>query len=156
MSRMATYGLVVLGLAQIAGYLLESHMVRRLGIFSVASPFPLVFTSHQGVEYFASTVVIEATTVDGVIKRVKTVPSHYARVRGPNARRAPYRNAIAYGMHLSPRFWYAILWYGFCNSDGPLWQALDLSQPLAMVSVEISTRTARRSGAWQLEIICRP
>lgn len=143
---------VLIGLLQIIGYVTKVEMIRSLGILTVSSPLPLVFTEVKGVETFVNDFYIRYTDEAGVAQELKLTPEIYKQLKGPYNRRNIYGAAIGYGPVLPESLWNSVLSYGLCNHV--LNEEFNISKDVSGVSVFIKTRTARRNDSWVLEPTC--
>ncbi|MDP3938811.1 MAG: hypothetical protein Q8R92_11860 [Deltaproteobacteria bacterium] len=89
--------LLVLGLLQMTGDMLQLPRLKALGAVTGASPAPKVFSSIQGLETFSTKFFIDYEDASGAIASVALTPALYAGVRGPYNRRNVYGAALAYG-----------------------------------------------------------
>jgi hypothetical protein len=89
--------LLLLGLLQMAGDLLDVPALKGLGAASGASPAPRVFSSVAGLETYSTRFSLEWTERSGATRVLRLTPELYSRLRGPYARRNVYGAALAYG-----------------------------------------------------------
>ena len=118
--------LVVLGLMQMTGDLMEHYVYapvglafKGLGAATAASPAPKVFSSVRGLETYSTRFFVEWTDLDGVAHSVRITPEIYARLRGPYNRRNVYGAALAYGPVLPESLRDPVMRYALCG-DAPL------------------------------------
>lgn len=171
----ASYGLIVLGLISMTGYLLGhlgfegvSRALKGVGMASMASPLPIVFSDVRGFETFAATFWVTAYFSDGSFRRVEVTPKLYSKLKGPYNRRNVYGAAISYGPRLPEDVWKSILSYGVCR-EGPLAKLFnetaqisdspvpgsDLAQPsIERAIVDIRSNTWGRNDVFQLQVEC--
>ncbi|HYP29560.1 MAG TPA: hypothetical protein VE262_22805 [Blastocatellia bacterium] len=98
---MAALVLLLVGLMQMAGDLLNVPALKGVGAATVASPAPKVFSSVAGLETYSTRFFIEWTGTDGAEHSLELTPEVYARIEGPYNRRNVYGAAMAYGPVLS-------------------------------------------------------
>ncbi len=89
--------LTIIGLLQIAGYLLNSMPLRGLGVASMIAPFPKVFCAVDGYEAFSCNFTLEGKSPDSSPWTLRITPEDYARLTGPYNRRNVYGAALAGG-----------------------------------------------------------
>jgi hypothetical protein len=141
------------GLLQALGYVLHNDTLRGLGIVSVASPLPLVFTDRNGFEDFASRFDLRLVGTDGVVREHTLTASDFSQVGGPFNRRAPYAAAIAYAPRLPRRSTRPILHYAFCKTNllAGVWPGGGHPRD---VTLTVMTRTRGRAGVWMFRTEC--
>jgi hypothetical protein len=126
----AAYGLLLLGLAQMAGSLAGIEALRGIGAASAASPAPKVFTTVNGLETFSTRFALGWREVDGLERSIIISPDLYAGLRGPYNRRNVYGAVLAYGPLLAddPRtagMFGEVARYALCG-EAPLLRELGL------------------------------
>jgi hypothetical protein len=122
--------LVVLGLLQMAGVVLEScvsgpigRAVKGLGAATAASPAPKVFSSVRGLETYSTRFYIEWTDRSGVEHSLPITPEVYARMLGPYNRRNVYGAGLAYGPVLPESLRDPVMRHALCG-EAPLLREL--------------------------------
>jgi hypothetical protein len=95
--RLTAFLLAALGLAQMAGDLLDLETLRGLAAAANASPAPRVFGTVRGHETFSAGFTLEWVVADGTRHSLDLGPRAYARLRGPYNRRNAYGAALSYG-----------------------------------------------------------
>jgi hypothetical protein len=100
----AAAGLLILGLLQMGGDLLEragldavGTPLKGIGAATTASPAPKVFSAVRGFETYSTRFYLEWTDRAGARRSLALTPEVYARLRGPYNRRNVYGAALAYG-----------------------------------------------------------
>jgi hypothetical protein len=144
-------GLCLLGLLNLAGFLMHSTVLRGIALASTASPLPKVFSDVDGLEPFASEFTLHASTREGRTFSERITADLYQRLRGPYNRRNVYGAAIAFGPRLSRTLWEPVLCYGL---QGPLRNEFHLPSDMLDVEIEVKTRTAGRKDTWFLNPHC--
>ena len=105
--------LVLLGLVQSVGHLMGNKTIKSIGLISVASPLPIVFTQQKGfLETFALDFVL-VYEEDEVEKKIKITPELYAKLDKPYNYRNVLGAAISYGPVLPKELVSSILDYAF-------------------------------------------
>jgi hypothetical protein len=124
--------LLVLGLLQITGDLLQNHVnepigkaVKGIGAASAASPAPKVFSAVRGLETYSTRFFIEWKNQEGVEHSLQLTPEVYSRLRGPYNRRNVYGAALAYGPVLPPELRDPVMKYALCG-DAPILRELGI------------------------------
>lgn len=105
--------LVLVGLLQSAGYLLDNKTVKQLGLITVASPLPIVFTQQKG---FLETFALDFTFVyeqNNTTHEVHITPELYTKLDKPYNYRNVLGAAISYGPILPKPLVSSVLDYAF-------------------------------------------
>lgn len=128
----AAFFLVVLGVLQMTGDLLEQYVyapvgriLKGLGAASTASPMPKVFSSVRGLETYSTRFFLEWTDLAGVEHSLLLTPEIYARMHGPYNRRNVYGAALAYGPVLPTELREPVMRYALCD-NAPLLRELGI------------------------------
>ncbi len=141
----------LLGLTQMAGYMLNISWLQGLGAISTVAPFPKVFSDVDGIETFASRFTLVYHDDQGEKHHMELTPEIYALFHGPYNRRNVYGAALSYGP--TPRFpkrlFNAVFHYGMVD-PGPLKHDLGLPDDASGVSLVIQTKTKGRHDQWIL------
>jgi hypothetical protein len=152
--------LLLLGLLQMTGDIVDIPVLQGIGAASAASPAPKVFSSSRGFETFSSRFFIEWTASDGETRSMEVTSELYGRIRGPYNRRNVYGAVMAYGPVLidSPvtrPTWEAVARYALCGG-GPLRHELRIDDDARSVAVRYVPRRGgnRRNLATRIEIPC--
>lgn len=155
--------LLLLGVVQMLGDILNVQALSAVGAAAGASPAPRVFTAHEGFETYSSRFFVFWQDADGKRRRLMLTPAVYSRLRGPYNRRNAYGAALSYGPVLAsnpatrPMFESA-LEYALCREPGVMEELgiePDRSLPLgvALEPRDVNSRDSR----WQLdfEVTCK-
>jgi hypothetical protein len=110
--------LLLVGLAQMTGELLQTPRLKEVGALSVASPFPKVFTDFDGLEPFASAFTLDVEIGPGETEYIQITPEFYRRLKGPYNRRNAYGAALSYAPRLPQALWEAPFCHEFAK-NGP-------------------------------------
>ena len=130
MKNIAAIGLVILGLAQMAGDLANLPPLKAIAAATGASPAPKVFSAVKGLETYSTRFFLEWNDKVGEAHSLELTPKVYARLAGPYNRRNVYGAVLAYGPILStdphgkPMF-DAVARYALCD-DAPLLRELGI------------------------------
>ena len=144
--------LVGVGLLQIAGYLSGQSWLKHLGVATVASPLPVVFTEVNGVETFALDFELYFQNEVGAAREVIPISSElYAAFKAPYNFRNVLGAAISYGPVLPDAITASVLTYAF-QSPGAVASSFGLDPPLEDASILIKSRTAGCEQVWRLTI----
>lgn len=113
--------LLLIGLAQMFGALVESPTLKGLAAATAASPAPKVFSSVEGLETFSTTFSLEWTLAgDTTLHELPLTHAVYPKLRGPYNRRNIWGAMLAYGPALDDnpltrQMFEDIMHYGLCN-----------------------------------------
>ena len=118
-ARLAAVLLTLLGLAQMAGDLLQVDALKGVAAATGASPAPKVFSAVRGLETYSTRFYLAG---------VEMTPEIYSRMRGPYNRRNVYGAALAYAPVLSASLRDPVMRYALCG-DAPLLRELGISGP---------------------------
>ncbi len=89
--------LVVLGLAQMTGDVLEIPALKGIAAATAASPAPKVFSAVRGLETYSTRFSIKWRDASGSERSLELTPEVYGSIRGPYNRRNAYGAILAYG-----------------------------------------------------------
>jgi hypothetical protein len=95
--RKLAYVLLIVGLLQMAGDLLQLPALKGIGAATGASPAPKVFTAVRGMEAYSTRFYLEWTDQRGVAHELQLTPEIYQRLSGPYNRRNIYGAVLAGG-----------------------------------------------------------
>ena len=90
MKNIAAIGLLVLGLAQMAGDLANLAALKAIAAATGASPAPKVFSAVKGLEIFSTRFLVEWHDRTGKAHSLELTPKVCARLQGPYNRRTVY------------------------------------------------------------------
>lgn len=145
------YILVALGLIQSLGWATKQEWLRGIGLLTVASPLPIVFTQVKGIETFAEDFNLNYTDDKGNQNTLKIDSKSYSQFKAPYNFRNVIGAAVSYGPILPPELRDSVLHYAFV-SPGNLVRSLDLEPPLKNASLTITSRTAGNDQTWEIQI----
>ncbi len=149
--------LIAVGFLQTLGFVSGVQIVRGLGLATVASPLPLVFTQFRGIETFAARFEMDLKLASGTHVRAEITPTLYAKLDGPYNRRNAYGAVIAYGPGFTEerekKILHSVLSYGFC-SGGPLSDRFGVSERVSQATILVHSRTAGLVQSWPLSVEC--
>jgi hypothetical protein len=150
--------LLGVGSLQILGYLARWPGLRGVGFATAASPLPLVFSTYEGAETFATDFEITVTTPAGQSVSWKLTPELYGRLAGPYNRRNAYGVIFSHGPMFTDPGMIAlrqrVLRYGF-SDGGPLAREFGLPAGIDRVRILVTARTGGRQ-AWTMDLRCGP
>lgn len=151
--------LVILGLLQSTGYILQMPKLRGVAMATTASPLPLVFSHFRGLETFSSSFqvnVVEKTNEGDVSQSIILSPELYSKFPGPYNRRNVYGAVVAYGIkmteHSEAKLVQDVLTYGFCG-DAPLLRSFGFKHLIKNVEILISNTPSGVSGKLSVECL---
>ena len=155
--------LVVVGILQMAGDLLDIPAVKAVGAASVASPAPKVFTAHKGFETYSSFFYLTWVDRDGTPREMKLTPEIYRGVRGPYNRRNAYGAALSYApvlqsSPLTKPMHDSAMQYTFCGASSIL-EEIGIDRKTVAGGLRVELRPRQKLPAdhpWQLayEVEC--
>jgi hypothetical protein len=132
MNKAAAPFLLVLGLSQMTGDLLEQYVSRPIGrvlkgvgAATAASPAPRVFSAVRGLETYSTRFFVDWTDRHGTRHSLRVTPEVSARLQGPYNRRNVYGAALAYGPVLPADLRDPVMRYALCG-DAPLLRELGI------------------------------
>ena len=146
---------LALGSIQMVGWATDSPLLESLGKASVASPLPLVFSSHDGLETFAQDFALEVHRKGQELEKIPLNSSRYSFLEGSYNRRNTYGAIFSYGPILdekAPELLSAVLHYGICE-PGALLTECDVAGPFESIVVEARAKSAPDSP-WRKEVTC--
>jgi sterol desaturase/sphingolipid hydroxylase (fatty acid hydroxylase superfamily) len=141
------FGMILLGLLQISGFILKNDNIKGLGFITGASPLPVVFTSVKGIETFALYYQLDVITKDEDTIIINLDPETYSRLKGPYNRRNVYGAAFGYGPILPDLQRDCILRYGFFNKRG-FAREFGIKEAIKEVRIKIRTKTINDQRTW--------
>ena len=142
--------LVCLGLMQSLGHITGSKTIKSLGLITVASPLPIVFTQQTR---FLETFALDFTLVyveNNKEKRIKITPELYSQLDKPYNYRNVLGAAISYGPMLPKELVGSVLNYAFI-SPGVLSKAFHLGE-LKNASLVLRSKTKNENKLYTLPI----
>jgi len=111
--KILSFLLVGIGLLQAFGHITGNKTIKNLGLITVASPLPIVFTQQKG---FLETFALDFTLVyekNHKEERIKITPELYAQLDKPYNYRNVLGAAISYGPILPKALVSSVLDYAF-------------------------------------------
>ncbi len=158
LERLPAALLVLVGCLSMLGAATGLEPLRKLGLWTVASPLPLVFSKFRGIENFSSDYFLEVEFADGELVGVPVTPALYARAGGPYNRRNPYGAVLAYGPMLDKpnevALRDAVMAYAGCGQATFL-RELGVTKPARRVRVLLQSKTTARPR-WEFAVRCPP
>ena len=149
--------LIGIGLIQTLGFFIGSKAVRGIGLTTMASPLPIVFTQFRGIETFALKMNSEITTRSGEVSNHEMTPQKYSMLKGPYNLRNVYGAVISYGAGFESekekKLLSAVLNHGFC-SPGNLQRDMELPGDIESIKVHLKPKTKDDIRSWTLEHRC--
>ena len=143
--------LLMLGLAQMFGALVQSSTLKGLAAGTAASPAPKVFSSVEGLETFSTAFALEWTLKQDLTTH--TLPltyTVYPKLQGPYNRRNIWGAMLAYGPALDTNpltrdMFDDILHYGLCG-EAPILKELGIDpRELRTLSIVYTPREGTRT-----------
>jgi hypothetical protein len=145
MVRLASWLLIGIGLLQIIGHIIDSKTIKGMGIITVASPLPIVFTQVNGTETFAQDFYIVYKNSVGESESLLITPQLYEKLQLPYNYRNVIGAAISYGPILPNQLVASILY--FCLIDpAVVLSRLGLKDHVFDPYIRVESRTRGRSN----------
>ncbi len=155
--KFSFYFLILIGCLQFLGIALGSKQLKGLGLATVASPLPLVFSHFRNHETFAADFHIFLTQQNKIIYEKQITPKLYSNLQGPYNRRNIYGAVFSYGPHLNQagekKLVQTALKNAFCN-NGFLAKEFQLPQLFDLAKIHIRTKTKNKEQTFKLEVSC--
>jgi len=142
--------LVVIGLLQALGHITGNKSIKNLGLITVASPLPIVFTQQKG---FLETFALDFTLVyekDNNEEHIKITPELYSQLDKPYNYRNVLGAAISYGPILPKELVGSVLDYAFI-APGVLSKTFHLGD-IRNASLELHSKTKNENKTYVLPI----
>ena len=143
--------LVFIGLIQSIGFMTQQPWLKSIGLMTVSSPLPIVFTEKKGLETFANDFFLEYEDKKGVMQNIQLTSALYKKLNAPYNYRNVLGAAISYGPFLPEAMLDSVLEHSFQN-PGNISLALGLEIPLKNASIVIKTKTKGRDETYVLKI----
>jgi hypothetical protein len=148
--KILSFLLVGIGLLQSLGHITGNEIIKNLGLITVASPLPIVFTQQKG---FLETFALDFTLMyeqDNKEERIKITPELYAQLDRPYNYRNVLGAAISYGPVLPKALVGSVLNYAFIT-PGVLSQTFHLGT-ITNASLELHSKTKNENKTYVLPI----
>ena len=136
------------------GWTLDHPILQTAGKATVASPLPLVFSTHDGLETFAQEFAVEIHRGDQV-ESLTLDAARYQQLSGSYNRRNAYGAILSHGPILEkhlPEVLSAVLQYSLCD-PGALTVECDIPSPFDSAVVE-ARPVATPDSPWRREVVC--
>lgn len=151
--------LIGLGCIQMAGDLVGLPALKGLGLATVASPAPKVFTAQKGFETYANQFFIEYTNYQDQHTSIQITPEVYQKLKGPYNRKNIFGAATSYGPVLiknpiTKPMLISVLHYAFCGNT-PLLLELGAQPKKAGTNVQVRLEPIganKNTSEWPLSI----
>ena len=158
------YFLVLWGATNSTAFLCRENRLRGVGFASVSSPLPIVFSSFQGVETFATTFELEAPLKNGTSIKQNIDAALYGKIGGGYNRRNVYGVLFSHGPFFEKKelvkLREEVLLYGVCN-PGVLVQEFGFGgddgfggSGLVKFDVVVRSKTVGEERVWNLGVEC--
>jgi hypothetical protein len=124
--------LLVFGLLQMTGDLLNVPALKAIGMAWGISPAPKVFTAQHGYETYSTQFFVDWKNKAGAPETLEITPALYARVKGPYNRRNVIGAALSYGpvLYADPKMgrpmFEDVVHYSVCG-NAPLLQEIGIN-----------------------------
>lgn len=134
---------------QIWGHVFNLGWLKGIGVLTVASPLPIVFTEVKGIETFAQDFYLSYSDSSGHEKKIKITPEIYKNLDGPYNFRNVIGAAIAYGPIIPQEMTQSVLNFVLIN-PGKLVEILNINEEINNPKIVIKSRTEGRNQIWVL------
>jgi hypothetical protein len=148
--------LVIIGLSQLTGDVLNLPLLKIAGLVTHASPAPKVFTTQQGFETYSSNFYLDYLDNAEKAHSLHITPAVYKHIKGPYNRRNAYGAALSYApvlyANLNTRLMLmSTLQYAFCKQTSLLKElGIDVNNA-HNVQIRIVPRlTLPKNHSWKL------
>jgi hypothetical protein len=144
--QVASIGLLVLGLLQMAGDIFHLPLVKGFALATAASPAPKVFSAVRGLETYSTHFYLEWTDIRGSFHSREITPEMNSHLRGPYNRRNVFGAVLAYGPVLvsdsrSRPMFDAVASYALCGQAPLLGElGVDSATVLGQVTIRLVPR----------------
>jgi hypothetical protein len=151
--NLAALILLLVGLVQLAGYVLRAQMLRAVGAATAVAPLPNAFADVDGFEAFASDLTLVYRDSSREPRELHLTAEGLARLAGPDERRRMYGAAFFQAPRLPESLWLSVYCHGM-DRGGPVRRSLGLSDDDHRFALTIRTRTRGRHDEWTFEPAC--
>jgi len=149
--------LFLIGSLQIIGVAVGSRALKGIGLASVASPLPLVFSHFRGIETFAADFKLRLKKNGKITFDSQITSELYEKLKGPYNRRNIYGAVFAYGPVLTQPsekiLVGSILKQSLC-SDGTLVHEFEIPVEFDEVEIEVHTKTKNKEQVHRFGVHC--
>ncbi len=143
--------LVVLGTTQILGGIFSNQTLVKFGRISALAPLPTVFSSYGGVDYWASSLWLEATSATGERRQRKFDAEFFAEINPHHTIGILRLTLLSLGPLANPIWTRNLLHEGFCVSE-------DFSRAMRLGNVEsyrVRLVDSKNIPRWNIQGRCR-
>lgn len=155
--RILYFVLFLIGSLQIIGVATGSRSLKGLGLVSVASPLPLVFSHFRGIETFAADFHLRLKKNGKITFDSQITSELYEKLKGPYNRRNIYGAVFAYGPVLTQPsekvLVESVLKQSLCL-NGKLVQEFELPGDFDEVEIEVHTKTKDKEQVHRFGVHC--
>jgi hypothetical protein len=149
--------LFLLGSLQIVGVAIGSRAIKSIGLASVASPLPLVFSHFRGIETFAADFRLRLKLKGRTVFDAPITSTLFKKLEGPYNRRNIYGAVFAYGPVLTQPsekvLVNSVLKQGLCPGR-PLVQEFALPKDFDEVEIEVHSKTKDKEQTHRFGVYC--
>ncbi|MCB0341869.1 MAG: hypothetical protein H6626_12985 [Pseudobdellovibrionaceae bacterium] len=155
--RWPYYILIFVGLFQVFGMIPGFSALRGLGLATVASPLPLVFSHFRGNETFNADFYLKLFKDNHEVYGQKITPKLYSQLLGPYNRRNVFGAVFAYGPYLNQpqerELLNTILKNAFCN-NGPLAREFSIDVTFDAVQIVVLSKMNTPPKPHEIKVMC--
>lgn len=149
--------LVLIGSLNIIGTITDSRIIKGIGLASVASPLPLVFSTFRETETFVADFRLRLKKSGNIIFDTEITPELYQKLQGPYSRRNIYGAIFAYGPMLTKPLEKvlveSVIKQGFCPEKA-LAKEFELPKNFDEVEIKVRTKTRGKEQVHVFGVLC--
>ena len=149
--------LLLIGSLKTIGTITDSQIIKGIGLASVASPLPLVFSNFRGTETFAADFRLRLKKSGNIIFDTQITSELYQKLQGPYSRRNIYGAIFAYGPMLTQPLEKvlvkSVIKQGFCPEKA-LAKEFELPKNYDEVEIEVHTKTRGKEQLHIFGVLC--
>lgn len=140
---------VLVGLLQSIGYIINSASIRNTGNLTVASPLPLVFTTVKGIETFAQEFFLVYEQNEKTVS-LKITPEVYSKLSHSYNLRNAIGAAVSYAPVLPDGLRNSALNYSF-NPNSEMAKALNVPLTANNIRLQVTNKQTNESYWYPVE-----
>lgn len=151
--KIAAVLLTLIGLGQIIGLALGLSQVQNIFRFTAASPYPLVFNSVRGFEYWAHDLEITLDNVDGSVTHYTVDPAFFKKIKGPHLVKMAYALSFSSAPIIPRSFYLNPLSFLICHPRSPIsW--IRKGKEVRSFQIVITNKNPKHPFHWKDTINC--
>ena len=150
--------MLLVGCLSTIGFIFNSPMIKGIGVSTVASPLPFVFSAYNEIETFSTTYefVIETYDDSFVLEMDNKL---YNNLKGPYNRKNVIGASLSHGPFFNKtnliQIRDQILYWGICKENLIAEFGVPLYEPIKKAMINIRSKTkGNENKKWSLEVVC--